>query len=200
MSSIHGVRPDESFRLIERQSRFRGRVVGVSTDRIVLPGGHETCHEVIHLPGAACVVPLLEDDDDEEVRVVLVEQFRNSVQGYIHELPAGMLEAGEDPADCAARELEEETGYRAESITHLATLCPLPGVSNHRMHFFMAEGLTPGEQQLEDAECLVVKRVPLSSLLQSILPPASAAGRVVVVDAKTHLGILHVAVLRGALP
>lgn len=199
MSSIPGVRPDPGFQLIEREARFRGRVVGVSVDRFVLPGGHETAQEVIHLPSAVCVIPLLAEAG-RELEVVLVEQFRNSVQGFIHEFPAGILEEGEDPRDGAERELEEETGYRAERWTHLSTVFPLPGSSNHRMHYFMAEGLTPGTQQLEDAECLSVTRVVFRSLLESVLGRAltlPATGGVDVVDAKTHLGTLHVAMLKG---
>ncbi len=199
MSSIPGVRPDPGFRLIEREARFQGRVVGVSVDRFVLPGGHETAQEVIHLPSAVCVVPLLAADG-RELETVLVEQFRNSVQGFIHEFPAGILEEGEDPRDGAERELEEETGYRAERWTHLTTVFPLPGSSNHRMHYFMAEGLTPGTQRLEDAECLSVTRVAFRSLLESVLSRARtspAPGGVAVVDAKTHLGTLHVALLKG---
>jgi 8-oxo-dGTP pyrophosphatase MutT (NUDIX family) len=153
--------------------------------------------------------------------VVLVEQFRGSVRGYIHEVPAGVVEEGEDPAACARRELEEETGYVAGRFRPLATLCPIPGTSAHRMYFYLAEDLAPGRQRLEEAECLTVKRVPLDDLVAAILDgpssgtdtgkspgagaapgalpgeaDAPAAGRVVVIDAKTHLAVLHVALLR----
>ena len=204
-SPYPGVRPDQKFQRLERDQKFRGRFVGVSVDRIVLPSGHKMDHEVVHLPSAVCVVPLLAVENGG-IEVVLVEQFRNSVGGYIHEIPAGILEEGEDPATCAARELIEETGYRAARLTHLVTLCPIPGVSDHRMHFFMAEGLSAGEQQLEPAECLTVRRVPLRSLLTSVLaggqgsdhPERAPVSPIVVVDAKTHLGLLQAVLVRGA--
>ena len=198
MSAEPGVRPDPDFRLLEREVKFQGRFVGVSVDHVRLPGGHETRHEVLHLPSAVAVVPLLEEGG--RTVVVLVEQFRTSLQGHIHEIPAGILEEGEDPAACAARELEEETGFTAARITHLTTIHPTPGTSDHRMHIYLAEGLRAGEQRLEDAECLTVVRFPLDELCRWILDPASAPpGRdgkpIEIVDAKTHLGILH-AVMR----
>jgi ADP-ribose pyrophosphatase len=201
---VRGVRPDPAFRLIESDLKFQGRIVGVSVDHIRLPGGHETRYEVLHLPSAVAVVPLLEEAGRTEV--VLVEQLRTSLGGYIHEVPAGILEPDEDPAACAARELEEETGFRASRITPLTEIFPIPGTSAHQMHFYLAEGLRPGEQRLEDAECLTVVRFPLEDVVRWILDPASAPpgkdGRpIALVDAKSHVGILHVALRRreGAL-
>lgn len=170
-------------------------------DHIRLPGGHETWHEVLHLRSAVSVVPLLEESPGK-TEVVLIEQFRNSVEGYIHEIPAGIIEEGEDPAACAARELEEETGYSASRIVPLTTVLPTPGISAHKMYYFLAEGLRPGQQRLEAAECLTVRRYLLEDLLASILGPAEGAPagehpKVTLVDAKTHIGILHAALRRG---
>jgi len=178
---------------------FRGKVVGVSLDHIRFPGGHETYHEVLHLPAAVCVLPLL-DGEGGRRQAILVEQFRNSVEGFIHEVPAGILEKGEDPAGCASRELEEETGYRASRVTHLTTLLPIPGTSAHLMHFYLAEGLTPGRQRLEAGECLTVKEFPLDELVTAVLDPDPASRRVAIVDAKTHISILHAAMLFGMSP
>lgn len=189
---LDGVRPDAAFKLFSRDQKFRGRVVGISVDHIRLPNGHETRYETLHLPSAVCVVPLL-DAGGGRREVVLVDQFRSSVEGYIHEIPAGILEEGEDPAACAGRELIEETGYTAARISHLATLYPIPGTSSHTMHFYLAEGLTQGSQALEAAECLTVKRLPLESLLRSLL----GRGPLAIVDAKTHIGLLHTAFRLG---
>jgi len=200
MSGERGVRSDADFRLLEREVKFQGRFVGVSVDHVRLPGGHETLHEVLHLPSAVAVVPLLEEGGRTDV--VLVEQFRTSLQGHIHEVPAGILEAGEDPAACAARELEEETGFTAARITPLTVIYPTPGTSDHRMHLYLAEGLRQGEQRLEDAECLTVVRFPLDDVLRWIIDPATAppgkdGNPIAIVDAKTHLGILHAVMRRG---
>lgn len=196
MSPIDGVRPDSKFERLAREKRFQGRVVGVSTDRMILPNDVEVVHEVVHLPDAVCVVPLIESGDGTEV--VLVEQFRGALSGHIYEIPAGILEKGEAPAACAARELAEETGYRAAKVTPLTVLCPTPGTSSHRMHFFLAEELTPGTAQLEPAECLRVEQIDFDNLLTSLLrsEPTTSDDGVVVVDAKTHLALLHVAWLR----
>jgi ADP-ribose pyrophosphatase len=206
--SAPGVRGCSSFRLLEEEVKFKGRMVTVSVERVVLPNGHEMRQERIHLPAAVAVVPLLEERRGRP-DVILVEQFRASVRGYIHEIPAGILEEGEEPAGCARRELEEETGYVAGRLLHFATLCPIPGTSAHRMHYFLAEDLAPGKQKLDEAECLAVKRFPFAEVLAAILagpPAAGAAGggeseqRLVVIDSKTHLGILHAGMLkrRGA--
>ena len=187
-----GVRPDPAFQRLDREYRYRGRIASVSADRIRLPGGHEATYEIVHLPSAVAVVPILEEGPEPEV--VLIEQFRASLEGYIHEIPAGILEPGEDPAACAARELAEETGYEARSIRHLVTVFPTPGTSDHRMHFYLAEGLTRGEQRLEPGECLSVKPVKLAELVRWLLEPPTpgASGqRPVIVDAKTHIGVLH---------
>jgi ADP-ribose pyrophosphatase len=187
------LRPDPNARLEERSWAFEGRMVRVSRDRFLLPSGKAVVHETIHLPSAVAVVPLLEEGEGPR-RVVLVEQFRTSVGAYIHELPAGILEEGEDPEACARRELEEETGYRAGKWTHLASLLALPGTSAHRMHFFLAEELSGGEQRLEDGECLDVRRLPFDELVDGIL--RGAPGSTCVVDTKTQLGLLYAAFLR----
>jgi len=192
--SLPGVRPDAAFRIIHRDVKFRGRIVTVSVDEIRLPGGHETRHEVLHLPSAVAVVPVLAAPG-RPPEIVLVEQFRNAVEGYIHEVPAGILEEGEDPAACAAREIEEETGYTASSLRPLAEFFPIPGTSAHRMHIYLAEGLRPGEQKLEAAECLAVRTFPAASLLASL----RGQGPIHIVDAKTHVGLLHAALELGWL-
>jgi ADP-ribose pyrophosphatase len=195
-----GVRPSQDYRLLEEETKFSGRVAAVRVERLVLPNGVEVSHEILKLPRAVAVVPLLLDAGGR-VEVVLVEQFRSALRGYIHEIPAGILEPGEDPAVCAARELEEETGYVADQVEHLATLLPIPGTSSHLMDFFVAEGLREGRQALEEAECLTVKRFALDDLLASMVGPhdrasgGSSGGGLerLVVDSKTHLGLLHVA-------
>lgn len=183
-----GVRGDDSFKVLDTKEQFRGKMVGISLDHFLFPDGKEIRHETIHLPAAVSIVPVIEEIQGRK-EVVLVEQYRTALGGFIHEIPAGILEEGEDPASCAGRELEEETGYRASVLTPLTTLFPIPGTSAHQMHFFMAEGLEPGEQRLEDAECLTVKKFRLEDLVKSL----ASGGEPVIVDGKTHIGLLHAA-------
>jgi len=190
--NMPGVRGDDSFKALDTKQQFRGTMVGVSLDSFRFPDGKEIRHETIHLPAAVSVVPVLEETPGRK-EVVLVEQYRTALAGYIHEIPAGILEEGEDPAFCAGRELEEETGYRAATLTLLTTLFPIPGTSAHKMYFFMAEGLEPGEQRLEEAECLTVKKFGLAELIKTL----ASGGEPVIVDGKTHIGLLHAAMRLG---
>ncbi len=118
----------------------------VERRRVVRGGQRFDRHIVVH-PGAAVILPLLDDG-----RVVLVENQRVSVGRALLELPAGTLEPPEPPIACAARELEEETGYRAARLRPLVEFLASPGICTERMHAFLAEGLAPGPQRLEPGE------------------------------------------------
>lgn len=183
----YGVRRDPRYRLLASETLCEGAVVRVTRERIRLPHGHETEQDVVHLPPAVGIVPVLEEG--AERRVILVEQFRNSVRGHIHEIPAGLVEEGEDLEACARRELEEETGFRAGELRHLASLLMIPGTSAHRMHFFLARELSPGHGDLEPAECLRVRKVPYEPLVRRLI--SEAPGSTPIVDSKTHLGLLQ---------
>lgn len=192
-----GIRRADDYRLLERDVKFEGRFVTVALEHLRMPHGVEVRHEVLRLPRAVAIVPLRSAGVEGGEGVVLVEQFRSALGGFIHEIPAGILEEGEDPAVCAGRELREETGYSAGSLQHLATLMPLPGTSAHVMDFYLAEELVAGDAEPEETECLEVREFALQSLLDAMLVPTDSESVVadVVVDAKTHLGLLHAAAL-----
>lgn len=117
---------------------FRGAVWDVREDVIDYPGGSFARHYVDH-PGASCVVAL-----DGDRNVVLLQQYRHPIRLRNIEIPAGLLDTpGEDPLECAKRELAEEAGYAAASWHHMATLNVSPGGSNEVIHMFLAEDLTP---------------------------------------------------------
>ena len=189
---LPGVRePGDPYCLHERTVAFSGRIFQVLRKRLRLPNGHETVHEVVSHPGAVSVVPLLEETPGRP-EVILVEQFRSSVEGYLHEVPAGTLDPGEDPLECARRELLEETGYSAERWTPIATLYPTPGIAAERMYYFLAEGLRSiAAQTLDEGECLSVKRVPLEGLLESMVLGRRVEGIPPIVDGKTFIGIYY---------
>lgn len=109
--------------------------------------GQEYSKETVQHPGAVAILPLLDGD-----RICLERVFRPAVERVMVEIPAGTCEAGETPEHTAHRELEEETGYRAEKMEALCTLFMSPGILNERMRLFVATGLTPGKQNLDKGE------------------------------------------------
>lgn len=125
-------------------------------DTVQLPNGVTADLETIRHPGAAAVVPIKADGT-----VVLIRQFRHAAGGFIYEIPAGKLAPGEEPIQCAARELEEEVGYRASTFELLSSIFTAPGFADEVIHVYRATGLTKGRQQLDRDEVLDVIEMPL---------------------------------------
>ena len=146
-----------------RRRVYEGKILNIELDQVTLPNGHQTELEMIHHPGAAAVVPLLEDG-----RVVLIYQYRYAAGGYIYEIPAGKLDPGEDPVDCAKRELKEETGYTAGRYRKLVSFLTTPGFCDEIIHVYLAESLIPGDQKLEAGEVLEIKKFPFKKSLEMI--------------------------------
>lgn len=162
-----------------------GRVVSLYVKELLAPNGRPFSVEIVGHPGAAAVVPLHDDGT-----VTLVHQYRHATGEEMFEIPAGLLEAGENPADCARRELEEETGLATSHLMPLLSYYTTPGCSNEMVHLFLATGLCEGEPNPEDLEHIEVVDVPLEEALRmiqtgeltdgkSILGLMLAAGRVV---------------------
>ncbi len=164
---------------------YSGKVVTLNLERVQLPNGVTIDLETIRHPGAAAVVPLKEDGT-----VVLIRQFRHATGGYIYEIPAGKLNPGEDPLDCAARELEEEVGYRAATLELLCSIFTAPGFADEVIHIYQATGLTKGRQQLDRDEVLEVIEMPLAEAVQHILKGT-------IRDAKTIIGLQGVYIRAG---
>ena len=112
-----------------------------------LEDGTHTTREIICHPGAVTIIPIIDDE-----HVCLIRNFRISVEKTLIELPAGTLEPGEDPAQTAIRELEEETGFQTTELTPLNSFFLSPGILNERMHLFVATNLTAGPAQREPGE------------------------------------------------
>ena len=119
------------------------------------PDGKEIVREVIEHPGAAVILPLLDDG-----RVILIRNVRRTVGKTLWELPAGTLDPGETPEACAAREVEEETGYRAATIKPLTAFYASPGILDERMYGFIATDLAPSSQNLDADEEIEVFPIP----------------------------------------
>ena len=154
---------DGGGRLIERRVLWQGSVGSFGLDTVVLPNGQRAELAILHHPGAAAVVPFLDRE-----RIILLRQFRHAAGGTIWEVPAGKLDAGEDPATCAARELAEETGYRAGRLEHTGTILTTPGFTDERIQLFCAFELTPGATAHEHNEVIQSEVVPLSQALAMI--------------------------------
>lgn len=164
---------------------YTGRVVSLDVDTVRFPDGSEGALEMIRHSGASAVVPLLATAGAEP-EVLLIRQYRYAADGYLYEIPAGRLDAGELPEACAHRELQEETGYRASRMTPLFTMYTTPGFTDERIHLFVAEGLTAGAWAREADEFLELVPTPLSRALAMV-------GEGVIQDAKTALALLYVA-------
>ncbi len=165
---------------------YTGRVINLDLDRVNLPNGTTAELEMIRHPGASAIVPVLGDAGAADPTLILIRQYRHAAAGYLYEIPAGRLNDGEDPAECARRELAEETGYRAERVEHLFSMFTTPGFTDERIHVFRATGLTEGPTAQEADEILDVERLPLSRALALI-------GQGEIQDAKTALSILFLA-------
>jgi ADP-ribose pyrophosphatase len=170
---------------METKRIYTGIVVNVNVDTVRLPNGLTVNLEVVRHPGAAAVVPLKDDGT-----VVLIRQFRHAAGGYIYEIPAGKLHPGEDPAACAARELEEEVGYRAGKLELLSSIFTAPGFTDEVIHIYKAIELTVGRQQLDRDEVLEVIEMPLVDAIKMIETRA-------IRDAKSIVGLQTVYLRNG---
>jgi ADP-ribose pyrophosphatase len=169
---------------------YTGKIVSLDVDVVRFPDGSTGELEMIRHPGASAVVPFLSDPRGDDPQVLLIRQYRYAANGYLYEIPAGRLNSGEDPRDCAARELKEETGCTAEQLDYLLTMYTTPGFTDEKIHLYMATGLVTGETKHEADEFLDLEPMLLSKALEMV-----QAGEIP--DGKTALGLLFAAAFRG---
>lgn len=175
---------------LESRRIYTGRVLNLDVDRVRFPDGSVGELEMIRHSGASAVVPFLSDPAGEDPQLLLIKQYRYAANGFLYELPAGRLDPGEDPLECARRELREETGCSADTVEYLFTMYTTPGFTDERIHLYMATGLTHGETGHEADEFLTLEPVLLSRALEMIRDG-------VIQDGKTALGILYAAGFRA---
>jgi len=147
--------------ILAQEDVYTGRVFRLRREIVRLPNGRQAQLDLIRHPGAAAVVPL-----DGEGQVLLVRQYRHATGGWLLEVPAGTLGAGEDPAACAHRELIEESGYRAAALEELGWIWTTPGFTDERIWLYLATGLEAAEQKLDDDELMSVERLPLDEAVR----------------------------------
>lgn len=157
---------------------WTGRIFNVDRLRVQLPDGRAAIRDVVRHPGAVAIVALTEDG-----RICLVRQYRTALGRVTVEVPAGKLAPGEDPLECASRELLEETGMSAEKIAFLTSIASSAGFCDELIHIYMATGLTFTRSDPDADEFINVDLVPLEELVDAVLD-----GRIE--DAKTVVGAL----------
>lgn len=160
---------------------YDGRIVSLRVDSVSAEAGIVTEREVVEHRGAVGIVPMLDAET-----IVMVTQYRHAVGEWLLEVPAGTIEQGEDPEWCAARELEEETGFVSSRLRRLLTMYVSPGYCNETIHVFVAEELRQGTVNRDADEEITVEFVRLADV-----PGMIADGRIR--DAKTIAGLLAVA-------
>lgn len=150
-------------RVLSSKILYQGRAVRLRFDQVRLPNGRETSREIIEHHGSVGILPLLPRN-----RVLLIRQYRHAVGQTIWEIPAGTIEEGETPKECAERELEEETGYRAGSLRPFFDCYLAPGYSMELMHLFLARDLKETERRPEEDEIISVEHVTKERALHMI--------------------------------
>lgn len=171
--------------MLESKEIFNGRVIRVTLDKVQLEDGTTSTREVVHHHGGACVLPV-----DADGNVTMVRQFRYALGEELWELPAGKLEAGEDPFEAAKRELSEECGLTADTYTELGVVYPTVGYDSERIYLWAAEGLHTVGQHLDAGEFLDVIKMPFAQALGLVMDGT-------IKDSKTQIALLKYAQLRG---
>ncbi len=138
---------------------YDGHILRVRYDTVQLQNGASAFREVVDHTGGVGIIALTDDG-----RVPMVRQFRYPFMAETLEIPAGKLEKGEDPLECAVRELSEETGYSADKFVSLGSLLPSPGYCAETLYIYLATDLKPGRAHLDENEFLNVEYYPISKL------------------------------------
>ena len=172
---------------MKSRSAYRGEWLEVFVEEVQLPNGHQVELDIIRHPGASAVVPFVSDED-----ILLIRQYRHAAGGTIYEVPAGKLDAGEEPEVCAARELEEEAGKRAGRLEKLGAIWTTPGFTDERIHLFAAYQLETVPQRLESDEVIELIEMPLRAALDLVWSGELS-------DAKSALALVHAGRQNGIL-
>ena len=158
---------------------YQGKVIDLQVEEVELPNGRTAQREIVKHPGAVAIIPIT-----AEGKLVLVRQFRKALGKEIYEIPAGKLEKGEDPLQCAVRELEEETGFTAQSMNRIASFYTSPGFADEIIYLYIAEQLVGGVAQPDEDEFVETKIVTIEEA-QDLIEKEK------IHDAKTMFAILY---------
>jgi ADP-ribose pyrophosphatase len=173
----------ETAELLSSEVVFEGPLFRVRHDKLIEPGGKHSERDVIRHNGSVVILALDSTKSKKDPWIVIERQYRHAANQFLWELPAGKLDAGEEPLAGAQRELEEETGYRAKKWRPLVEYYASPGFLGESMKVFLAEGLIPGEAHPEEDEDIDLRLVKLTDVLKMIEKGA-------ILDGKTLTSVL----------
>lgn len=174
------------YKRLQRDLIHKGRIIDFYSDTIEVLGGNRTTFDFINHKGASAMIPV-----DADGKILMVRQYRNAIDQYTLEIPAGGLNPGEDNEACAIRECEEETGYKAGEVHHLIDVFTTVAFSNEKISIYYTTGITPTKQHLDEGEFVTIERYSLKELTDMIL-------RGEITDAKTIAGLLAYQAKTGA--
>jgi len=172
---------------MQKEKRFRGRILNVSVKKVRLPNGYTANIEIVKHPGAVLIAPFLSKN-----KIIMLRQFRPVINSYIYELPAGTLEKNERPLDCARREVIEETGYKSNKLIKLGLIIPVPGYSTEKIFIYKAQNLIrlkPVHQKDEVIEIFIFSKRQIQKMIKG--------GKII--DAKTICGLALCGWLKDAV-
>lgn len=169
----------EEIKRISRDLVAHGAIIDYYQDTMQIPNGHVARWDFIKHKGAAAVVPV-----DDQGRIIMVRQYRNALEHYTLEIPAGGLQTAEEPTrDAAARELQEETGYYSDDLELLLSIYTTVAFCNEKIDIYLAKNLKPGRQHLDEDEYVQYEAYPVEELMNKIF-------RCEIQDSKTVAAIL----------
>lgn len=168
----------EHYKRIDRKLSFKGHILDFYSDTIEIDGSKKAIFDFIKHRGASAMIPV-----DQDGRILMVRQYRNAIDNYSLEIPAGGLNPGEDNLTCAVRECEEETGYKALNPKHLIDIYTTVAFSNERISIFYTDDIQPSKQKLDEDEFLTIERLTLDEIVEMIYNGT-------IMDSKTIAGIL----------
>ena len=157
---------------------YTGKTISLKVDTVEVPNRGYQKREIVEHNGAVGIVAITSNN-----KVVLVKQYRKAIEKELWEIPAGKIEIGESPKECAIRELKEETGYSAENMKLIHKFYTSAGFSNQKIYIFLAENLTPGERDFDEDEFLEVHEIDKDEVYNMIEKNE-------IEDAKTSIGML----------
>lgn len=165
-------------KFVDSSLKFDGNFLKLKVDKVELPNNKKATREMIEHPGAACILAL-----DENKNVFMVKQYRYPISKIMYEIPAGKIDNNEEPIQCAYREFEEETGYKAKKLKLLGVMHPAAAYTNEVIYIYLALGITKGEVNLDEDEFLELEKIHIDKVRKMILDNE-------ITDAKTQVAVM----------